>query len=74
MMPVPARQLSPVLRFNQILEIEKCSNIVVRNTVSYSKAVWLSLTPEERAIMLEGFTIGVPQARYHRREPNGTTT
>ncbi|MCW4005435.1 MAG: hypothetical protein NWF04_02380 [Candidatus Bathyarchaeota archaeon] len=60
-MPIPARQLPPVLRFNQVLEIEKTLQHVVRNTVAYSKAVWLSLTPEERAIMLEGFTIGVPQ-------------
>ena len=59
-MPVPARQLPPVLRFTQILEIEKMLQHVVRNTISYSKAVWLSLTPEERTIMLEGFTIGVP--------------
>jgi hypothetical protein len=33
---------------------------VVRNTITYSRAAWMSLTPEERAIMLEGFTIGVP--------------
>jgi hypothetical protein len=33
---------------------------VIENTVTYSKAVWQSLTPEERAIMLEQFTIGVP--------------
>jgi hypothetical protein len=33
---------------------------VVQNTVEYSKAVWQALTPEERAIMLEPYTIGVP--------------
>ncbi len=33
---------------------------VVANTVPYSKAVWLSLTAEERAVMLEPFTIGLP--------------
>jgi len=60
-MPLPARQLPPVLLYSQILEIEKMLQHVVRNTISYSKAVWLSLTPEERAIMLEGFTIGVPK-------------
>jgi hypothetical protein len=59
-MPVPAVQLAPVLRYSQVLEIERMLQHVVRNTVSYSKAVWGSLTPEERAIMLEGFTIGVP--------------
>jgi hypothetical protein len=58
--PIPALQLSPVLRYNQLLEIERMLQHVVRNTVFYSKAVWLSLSPEERAIMLEGYTIGVP--------------
>jgi uncharacterized membrane protein YgcG len=58
--PVPAVQLSPVLRYSQLLEIERMLQHVVRNTVHYSKAVWLSLTPEERVIMLEGYTIGVP--------------
>ena len=33
---------------------------IVRNTVSYSKAVWSALTDEERAILLERYTIGVP--------------
>jgi len=58
--PLPALRVAPVLRFNQILEIEKMLQHVVRNTVDYSKAVWLSLTVEERAIMLEGYTLGVP--------------
>ncbi len=34
---------------------------VVSNTVSYSKSVWESMTDEERAILLERFTIGVPE-------------
>ncbi|MGH9406857.1 MAG: hypothetical protein ACRD3D_13600 [Terriglobia bacterium] len=58
--PVPAVQLTPVLKYSQLLEIEKMLQHVVRNTIVYSKAVWWSLTPEERAIMLEGYTIGVP--------------
>jgi hypothetical protein len=33
---------------------------VVRNTTRYSKAVWASLTDEERAILLDQYTIGVP--------------
>jgi hypothetical protein len=57
---VPAIQIGPVLRFNQILEIEKMAQHVVRNTVSYSKAVWASMSPDERAILLEHYTIGVP--------------
>ena len=59
--PVPAEQLAPVLQYNEILEIEKTAQHVVRNTINYSKAVWLSMTPEERAILFEGYTIGVPQ-------------
>ena len=59
-LPIPARELAPVLRYSAILQIEKTQQHIVRNTVSYSKVVWSSLTAEERAIMLEGFTIGVP--------------
>src|SRR5581483_4804063 len=58
--PVPARQVGAVLRFNEILEIEKMAQHVARNTILYSRAVWSSLSPDERAIMLEGYTIGVP--------------
>jgi len=58
--PIPAIQLGPVLRFNQILEIEKMVQHVVRNTVQYSRAVWASMSPDERAILLEHYTIGVP--------------
>lgn len=58
--PVPALQIAPVLRFNEVLEIEKAMHHVVRNTTLYSKAVWMSLTPDERAILLDAYTIGVP--------------
>ncbi len=58
--PVPALQIAPVLRYNEILEVEKAAQHVVRNTTLYSKAVWVSLSPDERAILLDGYTIGVP--------------
>lgn len=58
--PIAARAVSPLLKFNELLRIEAVLQHVTRNTVTYSRAVWMSLTPEERAIMLEGFTIGVP--------------
>lgn len=58
--PVPALQLAPVLRYNEILTIESMAQHVVRNTTRYSKAVWASLTDEERAILLDQYTIGVP--------------
>jgi hypothetical protein len=49
-----------VLAFADLLRIEGLLQHVVSNTVTYSKAVWESLTPEERAIMLERYTVGVP--------------
>jgi Skp family chaperone for outer membrane proteins len=58
--PIAARSVAPLLKFNELLRIEAVLQHVVRNTVTYSRAVWMSLTPEERAIMLEAFTIGVP--------------
>jgi hypothetical protein len=58
--PVPALQVAPVLRYRDLLEIEKSAQHVVRNTTTYSKAVWMSLTDEERAILLDGYTIGAP--------------
>ncbi len=58
--PVPALQIAPVLRYNEVLEIEKAAQHIVRNTTLYSKAVWVSLTTDERAILLDGYTIGVP--------------
>ncbi len=58
--PIPALQLGPVLRFKEILDIEKMAQHVVHNTLRFSRAVWSSLSPEERAILLEAYTIGVP--------------
>jgi hypothetical protein len=58
--PIAAQAVAPLLKFNQLLRIEQVLQHVIRNTITYSRAVWSSLTPEERAIMLEGFTIGVP--------------
>jgi hypothetical protein len=49
-----------MLRYNEILTIEMMAQHVVRNTTRYSKAVWASLTDEERAILLDEYTIGVP--------------
>jgi len=58
--PVPALQLAPVLRYNEILEIEKMASHVVRCTLTYSRAIWASMSTDERAILLEAYTIGVP--------------
>ncbi len=58
--PIPALEINPSLSFRDLMKVERTLQHVVRNTVSYSKAVWSSLTPEERVIMLEGYTIGLP--------------
>ncbi|MEO6799200.1 MAG: hypothetical protein ABI178_04625 [Rhodanobacter sp.] len=58
-LPVPAIQIGPVLRYNEVLEIEKMMQHVVRNTTEYSRTIWSSLTSEERAILLDAYTIGV---------------
>ncbi len=59
-LPVAAKRLPPVLAFADLLRIEAVLQHVVQNTVEYSKAVWQALGPEERAIMLEPYTVGVP--------------
>ena len=58
--PVPALQVAPVLRYKDVLEIEKSAQHVVRNTARYSKAIWMSMTPEETAMLLDAYTVGVP--------------
>ena len=60
-LPVAALERNPVLGFRDVMKIERTLQHVVRNTLTYSKAVWSSLTPEERVVMLEGYTIGLPE-------------
>lgn len=57
---IPTIEREPVLGFRDVMKIERTLQHVVRNTLSYSKAVWASLTAEERVVMLEAFTIGLP--------------
>jgi hypothetical protein len=60
-LPIAAVERNPVIGFRDVMKIERMLQHVVRNTLTYSKAVWSSLTPEERIVMLEGFTIGLPE-------------
>ncbi|HVQ77356.1 MAG TPA: hypothetical protein VMT79_17665, partial [Candidatus Binatia bacterium] len=60
-LPVPALERQPTLGFRDLMKVERTLQHVVRNTLTYSKAVWSSLTPEERVVMLEGLTIGLPE-------------
>lgn len=61
-LPIPALEQQPILGFRELMKIERTLQHVVRNTLTYSKAVWSSLTPEERVVMLEGLTIGLPES------------
>lgn len=58
---VPAIEKQHTLNYRDLMLIERTLQHVVRNTLVYSRVVWASLTPEERAIMLEGYTIGLPE-------------
>ena len=60
-LPIAAVEIDPTLGFRDLMKMERTLHHVVRNTMTYSKAVWMSLTPEERVVMLEGYTIGLPQ-------------
>lgn len=58
---IPATERYSVLSFRDVMRIERTLQHVVRNTLKYSKAVWMSLTAEERIVMLEGYTLGLPE-------------
>lgn len=60
-LPVPALEKQRTLTYRDLMKIERTLQHVVRNTLTYSRAVWASLTPEERVVMLEGYTIGLPE-------------
>jgi hypothetical protein len=57
---VPVLQIANLLRYSEMLEIEKAAQHIIRNTTSYSQVIWASLSDAERAILLDGYTIGVP--------------
>ncbi len=60
-LPIPVVNVASILSRRDLRLIEDMYQHVIRNTVSYSKAVWSSMTEEERAILLERFTLGVPE-------------
>jgi hypothetical protein len=57
---IGADRLPPVFSYADLLHVETLFQHVVRNTAYYSREVWRSLTPEERVILLEPYTIGPP--------------
>ena len=47
----------PVLRYSELQQIEETLQHVSSRTLFYSQVVWASLTPDERALMLEQYTV-----------------
>ncbi len=58
--PIPAIEVSPVLKYDDLILIENTLQHVLRNMVRYSKAVWMWLTPEERVMLLEPYLVSFP--------------
>jgi hypothetical protein len=58
--PIPAMEVAPLLKYSDLILIENTLQHVLRNMVRYSKAVWLSLTPEERVMLLEPYLLSFP--------------
>jgi hypothetical protein len=58
--PIPAIEVSPVLKYDDLILIENTLQHVLRNMVRYSKAVWTWLTPEERVMLLEPYLVSFP--------------
>jgi uncharacterized membrane protein YgcG len=56
----PVRDFIPTLSFEKLQRIEQMFRHVVENTLRYSSVVWLSLSSDERALLLEPYTIGTP--------------
>jgi uncharacterized membrane protein YgcG len=58
--PIPAAEVAPLLKYSDLVLIENTLQHVLRNMVRYSKAVWTSLTPEERVMLLEPYLVSFP--------------
>ncbi len=58
--PIPAAEVAPLLKYSDLILIENTLQHVLRNMIRYSKAVWMSLTPEERVMLLEPYLVSFP--------------
>jgi hypothetical protein len=58
--PFPVDQPDPGLAVSELAAIEALLQHVLAEPIRFDRAVWLSLTPEERAILLDRYTIGPP--------------
>jgi hypothetical protein len=59
-MPVPALSTPPSLTAAQLMRIEELLQHVMAEPVRYSQAVWTSMDAQERSVLLEAYTIGLP--------------
>ena len=48
--------IMPSMNYEELQEIESTLRHVVENTIMYSQAIWASVSPEERAMLLERYT------------------
>ena len=60
--PFAARTIPPQLSYASVLEVEKTLQWAMRNTMTCSIAVFASITPEERVVLLERYQITLPPA------------
>jgi len=59
-LPFPVADVPDILSRRDLRRIEEMYQHIVASTVRYSRVIWASMTDAERAILLERFTIGVP--------------
>jgi Membrane protein involved in colicin uptake len=59
----PIYDRMPTMSFEELQRIETAFQHITENTILYSQAVWREVSPEERAMMLERFTVGIPNAK-----------
>lgn len=60
----------PTLTYAQLQQTEDTLHHIVSNTMQYSQVIWASLTPDERAVMLEQYTI---EMDFQGLEGDGST-
>ena len=57
---VPTLRMAPELSYDSLLGIERTLQWVLRNTMDCSLAVIAAMTPEERTVMLERYSVTAP--------------
>jgi hypothetical protein len=57
---LPVSGLEPIVDQNELRLVEELLAHLREHALRFSRAVWSSLTPQERAILLEPWTLGLP--------------